>query len=312
LFWLLWYECGMVLAAAAVRNVAELCELSDAGEQPEYLMFWGHRPSADGGVGRGCLSQWWPAPFTVDGVVYPTAEHFMMASKALLFGDSGAAEQIVRAADPGAAKALGRQVRGFDEQVWAGQRFGVVVVGNLAKFSQHPQLGQFLLASGDLVLAEASPRDRVWGIGLAAGDERAASPRTWQGSTCSALRSWRSAIASRSTPHTRARQSSWVRIGLVETVVQWVHTSWTKLSRGGVEASRRNAAPAGFQLPAVRAPFVHEVSMAERDEFQPRSQTYDGEWTYRLDTPNVAHGPVSADMFLGTPTHHIKELAPLR
>jgi ribA/ribD-fused uncharacterized protein len=171
----------MMPAAADVRSVAQLCELSDAGQQLKYLMFWGHRPPAGDGTGKGCLSQWWPAPFTVDGVVYPTAEHFMMAGKALLFGDSEVAEQIVRVSHPGAAKALGRQVRGFYEDRWAGQRFGIVVTGNLAKFSQHPKLGQFLLATGDRVLVEASPQDRVWGIGLAADDERAASPHTWQG-----------------------------------------------------------------------------------------------------------------------------------
>jgi len=51
----------------------------------------------------------------------------------------------------------------------------------MAKFSQHPELGQFLLATGERVLVEASPQDRVWGVGLTADDERAASPRTWRG-----------------------------------------------------------------------------------------------------------------------------------
>jgi ribA/ribD-fused uncharacterized protein len=171
----------MELAAGDVRSVGQLCDLVDAGGRPKYLMFWGHRPPAGGGAGKGCLSQWWPAPFTIDGVVYPTAEHFMMASKALVFGDAETAEQVARAPHPGAAKALGRQVRGFDEQMWTQHRFGLVVTGNLAKFSQHPELGRFLLATDERVLVEASPRDRVWGIGLTADDERAASPRSWQG-----------------------------------------------------------------------------------------------------------------------------------
>src|SRR5258707_4663802 len=121
----MWYQCGMVLAALDVRSVAQLRELSDAGEQPKYLLFWGHRPPTASGVGKGCLSQWWPAPFTVDGVVYPTAEHFMMAGKALLFGDSEAAERIVQASHPGAAKALGPQVRGVDEHRGAEQRLRI-------------------------------------------------------------------------------------------------------------------------------------------------------------------------------------------
>jgi ribA/ribD-fused uncharacterized protein len=165
----------------AIRSVSELLGVLDEGRQPQYLMFWGHQPSGADGVGKGCLSQWWPASFTVDGLAYPSAEHFMMAGKAALFGDPETAERIRRAPDPAAAKALGREVRGFDEQRWAQRRFEIVVAGNLAKFSQHGRLRQFLLATGDQVLVEAAARDPIWGIGLAPGDERAASPGRWPG-----------------------------------------------------------------------------------------------------------------------------------
>lgn len=171
----------MTQTGAQARSVAELTDLVRAGGQPKYLPFWGHHPSADGGVGKGCLSQWWPARFTVDGLIYPTAEHYMMAGKALLFRDAAKAQEIRHAAHPGAAKTLGRQVAGFDERLWVERRFEIVVTGNLAKFSQHPELAQFLLGTAGRVLVEASPRDRIWGIGLAAGDDRAASPETWQG-----------------------------------------------------------------------------------------------------------------------------------
>ncbi len=72
-------------------------------------------------------------------------------------------------------------MRGFDEQRWAEHRFDAVVAGNLAKFGQHRQLRDFLAGTGSRVIVEASPRDRVWGIGLAAGDERAESPELWPG-----------------------------------------------------------------------------------------------------------------------------------
>ncbi|HEV2375508.1 MAG TPA: NADAR family protein [Streptosporangiaceae bacterium] len=171
----------MTVSSAGVRSVGELLGMVQQGGQPKYVFFWGHRPTADGGAGKGCLSQWWPAPFTVDGLVYPTAEHFMMAGKARLFGDTEMAERIRQAPHPHAAKRLGRQARGFDEQRWAQERFQVVVTGNLAKFGQHPDLREFLLATGERVLVEASPLDQVWGIGLAADDQRAATPQTWQG-----------------------------------------------------------------------------------------------------------------------------------
>lgn len=85
----------------------------------------------------------------------------MMAGKALLFGDEETAARIRQAPHPGAAKALGRQVRGFSEQLWAERRFDLVVAGNLAKFGQHPELREFLLGTGGRVIAEASPRDKI-------------------------------------------------------------------------------------------------------------------------------------------------------
>jgi ribA/ribD-fused uncharacterized protein len=127
------------------------------------------------------FSQWWPAPFVVDGDEYPTAEHYMMTAKALLFNDEMAAAAIRTATTPRAAKNAGRQVAGFDEARWAARRFDVVVAGNLAKFGQHPQLRDYLVGTGDRVLVEASPVDPVWGIGLAATDPGAHDPSQWAG-----------------------------------------------------------------------------------------------------------------------------------
>jgi ribA/ribD-fused uncharacterized protein len=162
-------------------SVAELVAASAAGEPLRYLLFWGHRPQRDGSVGTGCLSQWWPAPFTVDGLTFPTAEHYMMWGKATLFGDAAMAGQILAAPDPKRAKALGRRVADFDQQTWEAHRYAVVVAGNTAKFGQHDELRRFLLGTGDQVLVEASPVDRIWGIGLSAADERATDPARWRG-----------------------------------------------------------------------------------------------------------------------------------
>ncbi|MFE6484334.1 NADAR family protein [Streptomyces sp. NPDC057757] len=153
-----------------------------SGARVKYLHFWGHRERQDGQVGASCLSQWWPAPFTVDGVAYATAEHWMMARKAWLFGDAEAERRAVEAENPALAKKAGRLVRGFDEGTWERERFGIVVEGSVHKFAAHPELRAFLLATGERVLVEASPMDRVWGIGLAADDERAADPQRWRGS----------------------------------------------------------------------------------------------------------------------------------
>ncbi|WP_435877683.1 NADAR family protein [Streptosporangium saharense] len=169
------------------RSVAEAVAAEHDGVRLRYLFFWGHRPPRGGGVGAGCLSQWWEAPFPAENDfgggehVFLSAEHHMMAHKAWLFGDDGTASAVLTAPHPGEAKRLGRAVRGFDEAVWREHRHAIVVRGNTAKFGANPELGDFLLGTRERVLVEASPVDRIWGIGLAADDERAASPSTWQG-----------------------------------------------------------------------------------------------------------------------------------
>ncbi|OLT32016.1 hypothetical protein BJF79_36575 [Actinomadura sp. CNU-125] len=156
-------------------DVPELIALQRTGARLKFLFFWReHGPT-------GCLSQWHASPFTVDGVRYATAEHYMMAEKARLFGDERAAAAILAAPHPGRAKVLGGQVTGFDEAAWREHRLPIVVRGNAAKFAQHPDLRTFLAGTGERVLAEASPRDRIWGIGLTADDPRAERPDAWRG-----------------------------------------------------------------------------------------------------------------------------------
>ena len=152
----------------------------NAGEKFSYLFFWGHQP-AKSGVTAACFSQWYQAPFVVDGQHFPTAEHFMMAEKAALFGDHDIRSQVLRADSPAAAKALGRKVRGFDEATWVANRFAIVVRANAAKFAQNPELSQFLQQTGSKVLVEASPVDRIWGIGMARDNEKANNPNLWRG-----------------------------------------------------------------------------------------------------------------------------------
>jgi ribA/ribD-fused uncharacterized protein len=145
------------------------------------MFFWGHTGKGGARVGPECLSQWYPAPFVVDGTTYPTAEHFMMAGKARLFGDESTAAEILGTHEPAAAKKLGRKVAGFDEATWAMRRFDIVVAGNVAKFSQTPSLLELLLGTGTRVLVEASPTDTIWGIGLAADQPLAKDPLSWRG-----------------------------------------------------------------------------------------------------------------------------------
>jgi len=151
-----------------------------AGHLPPFLCFWGHEARADH-AGPWVLSQWWPVDLEADGVTYRHAEGFMMSEKARLFGDEATAARIVDAVHPGEAKELGRLVEGFDQATWEREAIGIVVRGNLAKFGQHDDLRAYLAATAPKVLVEASPVDRIWGIGLAGDDPKAQAPSEWRG-----------------------------------------------------------------------------------------------------------------------------------
>jgi len=150
--------------------------------QPQgFTLFWGSRSP---------LSQWHPAPFRApapgDGpnaamVEFAHAEQYMMAAKATHFGDRRSYEQIMATTDPRRAKELGRAVTPFDAAEWNRVARGYVRAGNLQKFTQNPALRLALLATGDTMLVEASPYDRVWGIGLAASHPDATNPSRWRG-----------------------------------------------------------------------------------------------------------------------------------
>ena len=105
----------------------------------------------------------------------------MMAGKARLFDDSEALQRILAARTLNEVKAIGREIRGFDEALWRENREAIVFAGNLGKFSQDPELARYLLSTAPCVLVEASPVDPVWGIGLAEGDPKAHAPATWRG-----------------------------------------------------------------------------------------------------------------------------------
>lgn len=153
------------------------------GERLKFIFFWGHGKtgSADGSVTKTCLSQWWDCKFTVDGVEYHTAEQYMMAQKAILFGDEKIRAEIMAAKHPKQFKALGQKVSGFVQKVWDENCRDIVIRGNVAKFSQNGELKTFLMNTKERVLVEASPYDKIWGIGMAEDDPKCENPTLWNG-----------------------------------------------------------------------------------------------------------------------------------
>lgn len=162
-------------------NIQWLRTCHEEGIKLKFIFFWGNNNKTRNEVSNACFSQWYESPFTVDGFEYKTAEHWMMAQKALLFNDQSAFANIIGCRKPGEAKDLGRLVEGFDPDVWEEKRFGIVVEGNIYKFSQNKALLDYLLQTDNRVLVEASPVDTIWGIGLSRDSDKINDIDSWRG-----------------------------------------------------------------------------------------------------------------------------------
>jgi ribA/ribD-fused uncharacterized protein len=130
---------------------------------------------------RGPFSQFHHSSFTVEGRDYMCAEQYMHAGKAWLFGDVAMAERIMKSGSPHEHKLMGGRVAGFDQEKWDTHKITIVTTGNRAKFGQNAGLRRRLLDTGDKILAEANPKDFIWGIGLGEDDPAALDPANWQG-----------------------------------------------------------------------------------------------------------------------------------
>ena len=127
------------------------------------------------------FGQWTRARFELEQHTYSCAEQYMMAEKARLFGDETVRKQILATDEPREHKRLGRTVSGFSVEVWEAHREDIVFRANVAKFSQNQDLLAVLTKTGSRMLVEASPYDRIWGIGLRSTDPGADDPARWRG-----------------------------------------------------------------------------------------------------------------------------------
>jgi len=150
------------------------------GQSFTYLPFYGHTAQS-GRMTNAVYSQFYAVEFQIDGVRYRWAEQWMMAAKARLFGDQQALAAILAANEPLACKKIGRTVRNYDDGQWSAARFELVVAGNIGKFGQNQPLRDHLLGSGDAILVEAAPRDRIWGIGFGRDNPAVNDPLRWRG-----------------------------------------------------------------------------------------------------------------------------------
>lgn len=142
------------------------------GSLPDFEFFWGF---------ESMFSQWYPSEFQVGGNVYKTAEHFMMAEKARLFKDRKSWELILKSPTPKEAKSIGRKVNNFDQATWDQNKFRLVTTGSVAKFMSTRELKSKLVKTRDKILVEASPYDKIWGIGMSSDNPMAKVPSQWNG-----------------------------------------------------------------------------------------------------------------------------------
>jgi len=144
--------------------------------QSKPLIFFWHEDEKN-----GWFSQWYDAPFVIEGITYRSCEQYMMAKKALLFDDIKIYYAIMAEASPKNCKKLGREIHNFDSAKWDACKEEIVYNANYAKFSQHPELKQKILTTGNATLVEASPYDTIWGIGMKASEPGANDPSCWKG-----------------------------------------------------------------------------------------------------------------------------------
>lgn len=157
-------------------NIHELQKAVKEGQSFDYLFFWKRSDK------HGYMSNWWNKhQLEIDGVIYPTAEHWMMCEKARMFGDDLIEAKILANNDPAIAKGLGRKVHGFIQSTWMTHAFDIVHAGNMAKFGQNMVLKSKLLSTGNKILVEASPYDDIWGIKMDEFHPDAENPLKWKG-----------------------------------------------------------------------------------------------------------------------------------
>jgi len=141
------------------------CRITD-----NYVFFWG-----------SVFSNWYPCIFMCEDKRFNNSEQAFMWMKAKFFKDDEIAAAILAETNPRYAKALGRKVKGFQAEPWMVNGYLFMIEANHAKFTQNEDLKEILLSTGDKTLVEASPYDKIWGIGLHWDNDDVLDESKWQG-----------------------------------------------------------------------------------------------------------------------------------
>lgn len=146
----------------------------------QFIFFYSHDRKKHGD--KAIFSNFYPVPFQNNqGIQFLHSEQYLMWRKAVLFGDDEIAQQILEQTKPMECKKLGRKVKNFDQEIWNAQAQQIMLDALMLKFHQNPELLKILLETGDKTLVEASPRDRIWGIGMGQTNPNRFDPSKWRG-----------------------------------------------------------------------------------------------------------------------------------
>lgn len=134
------------------------------------IFFWG-----------GIFSNWYPCKFIYKNIEFNCSEQALMYEKAILFKDREIAQKILDAKTPKEQKALGRLVKNYNENIWSKNREKIMINILLAKFTSNNKLKNVMIKYKNYQFVEASPFDRIWGIGLHEDNELIKDETNWRG-----------------------------------------------------------------------------------------------------------------------------------
>ncbi len=135
-----------------------------------HVFFWGSE-----------FSNWYNCEFDYKGHKFNNSEQAFMWEKAMFFNDTYHAKLILENSNPASCKKIGRLIKDFNVERWLIASYPIMVTVNLAKYNQNPILKELLLSTSDKIIVEASPYDKIWGIGIHWKDNDCLDKTKWKG-----------------------------------------------------------------------------------------------------------------------------------
>jgi hypothetical protein len=148
--------------------------MAEKNDKKSYVYFWSVNDKE-----YSCFSQWYPCKFEEDSIWFNCSEQYMMANKALLFGDNDIYDKIMKTSSPKIMKSLGKKVKNFNPKIWNKEKYDIVLCGNMLKFGYDIEMLEILRNTGNSIIAEASPYDNIWGIGMK--KQKDLTEKDWKG-----------------------------------------------------------------------------------------------------------------------------------